>query len=48
MSLCLAHLNCFSLHMNWISPSSSGSFHFSSTEEQSTTSGCRNKFLASL
>uniref|UniRef100_A0A3B3I6L4 Uncharacterized protein n=1 Tax=Oryzias latipes TaxID=8090 RepID=A0A3B3I6L4_ORYLA len=44
----LFHLNCFSLHMNWTRPSSSGSFHFSSTEEQSTTSGFRNRPLASL
>uniref|UniRef100_A0A3Q3Q1T4 Uncharacterized protein n=1 Tax=Monopterus albus TaxID=43700 RepID=A0A3Q3Q1T4_MONAL len=44
----MLHLNCFSLHMNWIRPSSSGSLHFSSTEEQSTTSGIRNKVLASL
>uniref|UniRef100_A0A3B3DNF1 Uncharacterized protein n=1 Tax=Oryzias melastigma TaxID=30732 RepID=A0A3B3DNF1_ORYME len=44
----LLHLNCFSLHMNWIRPSSSGSLHFSSTEEQSTTSGFRNRPLASL
>uniref|UniRef100_A0A3Q2WR25 Uncharacterized protein n=1 Tax=Haplochromis burtoni TaxID=8153 RepID=A0A3Q2WR25_HAPBU len=44
----LVHLNCFSSHMNWISPSSSGSFHFSSTVEQSTTSGFKNKPLASL
>uniref|UniRef100_A0A673B7B3 Uncharacterized protein n=1 Tax=Sphaeramia orbicularis TaxID=375764 RepID=A0A673B7B3_9TELE len=42
------HLNCFSLHMNWTSPSSSGSFHFRSTVEQSTTSGLVNKPLASL
>uniref|UniRef100_A0A3Q1AKP6 Uncharacterized protein n=1 Tax=Amphiprion ocellaris TaxID=80972 RepID=A0A3Q1AKP6_AMPOC len=42
------HLNCFSLHINSISPSSSGSVHFSSTEEQSTTSGFKNKPLASL
>lgn len=41
-------LNCFSLHMNWMSPSSSGSPHFSSSVEQSTTSGSRNKPLASL
>lgn len=41
-------LNCFSLHMNWMSPSSSGSLHFSSSVEQSTTSGSRNKPLASL
>uniref|UniRef100_A0A3P9GZW7 Uncharacterized protein n=1 Tax=Oryzias latipes TaxID=8090 RepID=A0A3P9GZW7_ORYLA len=44
----LFHLNCFSLHINWTRPSSSGSFHFSSTEEQSTTSGFRNRPLASL
>lgn len=42
------YLNCFSLHMNWISPSSSGSPHFNSTVEQSTTSGSRNKPRASL
>lgn len=41
-------LNCFSLHMNWMSASSSGSLHFSSSVEQSTTSGSRNKPLASL
>uniref|UniRef100_A0A3Q3MXP5 Uncharacterized protein n=1 Tax=Mastacembelus armatus TaxID=205130 RepID=A0A3Q3MXP5_9TELE len=46
--LLIVHLNCFSLHMNWISPSSSGSLHFSSTDEQSTTSGFKNKLLASL
>uniref|UniRef100_A0A3Q0SVN3 Uncharacterized protein n=1 Tax=Amphilophus citrinellus TaxID=61819 RepID=A0A3Q0SVN3_AMPCI len=44
----LVHLNCFSSHMNWISPSSSGSLHFSSTVEQSTTSGLKNRPLASL
>lgn len=44
----MLHLNCFSLHMNWINPSSSGSLHFSSTEEPSTTSGFKNKPLASL
>uniref|UniRef100_A0A3B3VXR2 Uncharacterized protein n=1 Tax=Poecilia latipinna TaxID=48699 RepID=A0A3B3VXR2_9TELE len=43
-----AHLNCFSLHMNWIRASSSGSLHFRSTVEESTTSGFKNKFLASL
>lgn len=44
----MLHLNCFSLHINWTSPCSSGSLHFSSTEEQSTTSGFKNKLLASL
>lgn len=44
----MTHLNCFSLHMNWIRLSSSGSLHFKSTMEQSTTSGFRNKSLASL
>uniref|UniRef100_A0A8C4DWG3 Uncharacterized protein n=1 Tax=Dicentrarchus labrax TaxID=13489 RepID=A0A8C4DWG3_DICLA len=47
-SLLMVHLNCFSLHMNWISASSSGSLHFNSTVEQSTTSGFRNNLLASL
>lgn len=42
------YLNCFSLHMNWISPSSSGSHHFNSTVEASTTSGFKNKPRASL
>lgn len=42
------YLNCFSLHMNWMSASSSGSLHFSSRAVQSTTSGSRNKPLASL
>uniref|UniRef100_A0A671ULE3 Uncharacterized protein n=1 Tax=Sparus aurata TaxID=8175 RepID=A0A671ULE3_SPAAU len=46
--LLMVHLNCFSSHMNLISASSSGSLHFNSTEEQSTTSGFRNKPLASL
>lgn len=44
----LVHLNCFSLHMYWISPSSSGSPHFRSTVVQSTTSAFKNKALASL
>lgn len=48
MILHSAHLNCFSLHMNWIRASSSGSLHFRSTVEESTTSGFKNKFLASL
>lgn len=47
-SLLMVHLNCFSVHMNWISPSSSGSFHFKSTVEQSTTSAFKNKPRASL
>lgn len=47
-SLLWVHLNCFSLHMNWISPSSSGSLHFNSKVEQSTTSGFKNKPRASL
>uniref|UniRef100_A0A0E9WKT5 Uncharacterized protein n=1 Tax=Anguilla anguilla TaxID=7936 RepID=A0A0E9WKT5_ANGAN len=41
-------LNCFSAHMNWISPASSGSFHLSSREVQSTTSGSRKRERASL
>lgn len=47
-SLRSTYLNCFSLHMNWINPSSSGSLHFNSTVEQSTTSGFKNKPRASL
>ena len=47
-TLLMLHLNCFSLHKNWISPLSSGSLHFRSTKEQSTTSGFKNKLLASL
>uniref|UniRef100_A0A672J0K6 Uncharacterized protein n=1 Tax=Salarias fasciatus TaxID=181472 RepID=A0A672J0K6_SALFA len=43
-----SHLNCFSAHMNWIRPSSSGSCHFSSTDPQSTTSGSRKRRRASL
>uniref|UniRef100_A0A8C5GNL4 Uncharacterized protein n=1 Tax=Gouania willdenowi TaxID=441366 RepID=A0A8C5GNL4_GOUWI len=43
-----SYLNCFSAHINWISPSSSGSLHFKSTEVQSTTSGSKNNFRASL
>ena len=42
------YLNCFSSHMNLISPSSSGSFHLRSTVEQSTTSGSRKSPRASL
>lgn len=48
VSAVMDYLNCFSSHMNWISPSSLGSHHFSSTMEQSTTSGFKNKPLASL
>uniref|UniRef100_A0A3B3S4E7 Uncharacterized protein n=1 Tax=Paramormyrops kingsleyae TaxID=1676925 RepID=A0A3B3S4E7_9TELE len=44
----VTHLNCLSAHMNWTSPSSSGSFHFNSTELQSITSGSRNSPRASL
>lgn len=47
-SLLMVYLNCFSSHMNLISASSSGSLHFNSTVEQSTTSGFMNKPLASL
>uniref|UniRef100_A0A3Q2XHT5 Uncharacterized protein n=1 Tax=Hippocampus comes TaxID=109280 RepID=A0A3Q2XHT5_HIPCM len=42
------YLNCFSSHMNRSSPPSSGSFHLSSTAEQSTTSGLRKSSRASL
>uniref|UniRef100_A0AAY4B9Y9 Uncharacterized protein n=1 Tax=Denticeps clupeoides TaxID=299321 RepID=A0AAY4B9Y9_9TELE len=45
---CTAHLNCFSEHMNWMRPSSSGSFHLRSTVVQSTTSGFRKRPRASL
>ncbi len=42
------YLNCFSAHINWISPSSSGSFHFRSTAVPSMTSGSKKRLRASL
>uniref|UniRef100_A0A7M4ESW9 Uncharacterized protein n=1 Tax=Crocodylus porosus TaxID=8502 RepID=A0A7M4ESW9_CROPO len=41
-------LNCFSPHINWTRPSSSGSPHFNSTASGSTTSGCKKRCWASL
>uniref|UniRef100_A0A8D0H1D0 Uncharacterized protein n=1 Tax=Sphenodon punctatus TaxID=8508 RepID=A0A8D0H1D0_SPHPU len=41
-------LNCFSSHMKRMSPSSSGSPHFSSTSSEPTTSGSRKSCRASL